>query len=93
MVREERWKSGCIPMLWSVCLNEGPQRQKSLTPLCREAPFGRNSGATGFRRDFPYGRQRHGKHYDTKQVEVYAAREGEDWLVITVVAVLLGSMP
>ena len=41
-------------------------------------------GRTGFRRNFPHGWERRGKSYQTKQVEVYAVREGPDWLVITV---------
>ena len=42
-------------------------------------------GRTGFRRNFPYGRLWHGRHYATKQVEAYVVREGSDWLVITFV--------
>ena len=43
-------------------------------------------GRTGFRRNFPFGSLWRGKRYGTKQVEVYAVREGSDWLVITVIA-------
>ena len=45
------------------------------------ARFGRN----GFRRNFSFDSQWHGRNYRTKQVEAYAVREGEDWLVITVI--------
>lgn len=41
---------------------------------------------TGFRRNFPFDGEWHGKHYRTKQVEAYAVREGKDWLVITTIA-------
>jgi len=40
----------------------------------------------GFRRNFPFSGRWRGKQYSTKQVEVYAVREGSDWLVITVIA-------
>ena len=40
---------------------------------------------TGFRRNFPFNAEWRGKHYVTKQVEVYAVQEGEDWLVITII--------
>jgi hypothetical protein len=41
-------------------------------------------GRTGFRRNFRFDQHRHGRHYHTKQVEAYAAQEGPDWPVITV---------
>lgn len=42
-------------------------------------------GRTGFRRNFSFDSEWHGKHYITKQVEAYAVQEGVDWLVITVI--------
>ena len=41
-------------------------------------------GRSGFRRNFPYDAQWRGRYYGTKQVEAIAVREGEDWLVLTV---------
>jgi len=41
--------------------------------------------STGFRRNFAFGQVWRGKTYATKQVEVYAVKEGEDWLAITFV--------
>jgi hypothetical protein len=43
-------------------------------------------GRTGFRRNFEFNAEWGGKHYGTKQVEVYAVQQGEDWLVITIIA-------
>lgn len=43
-------------------------------------------GRFGFRRNFAFGGRWRGKEYKTKQVEVYAVREGTDWLVVTVIA-------
>ncbi|HBQ29189.1 hypothetical protein HX99_02875 [Peptococcaceae bacterium SCADC1_2_3] len=42
-------------------------------------------GRSGFRRNFPFDREWRGKHYKSKQVETYAVREGDEWLVITVI--------
>lgn len=41
-------------------------------------------GRTGFRRNFRFEREWRGTHYRTKQVEVYAVQDGDDWLVVTV---------
>lgn len=42
-------------------------------------------GRTGFRRNFRYNSEWHGKYYRTKQVEAFAIQQGADWLVITVI--------
>jgi hypothetical protein len=42
-------------------------------------------GRTGFRRNFRFDQNRHGRHYQTKQIEAYAVQEGAGWLVITVI--------
>ena len=42
-------------------------------------------GRTGFRRNFPFKQEWRGRRFATKQVEVYAVREGPDWLVISFV--------
>jgi hypothetical protein len=42
-------------------------------------------GRTGFRRNFRFDSIWRGRHYATKEVEAFAVREGEDWLVLTVV--------
>ena len=42
-------------------------------------------GRTGFRRNFQFDSKWRGRPYRTKQVEVYAANEDDDWLVITVI--------
>ena len=46
-----------------------------------DAKFGR----TGFRRNFPFEKQWRGKYYKTKQIEAYAVRQDDDWLVISVI--------
>ena len=42
-------------------------------------------GRTGFRRNFLFDSIWLGRYYRTKQVEAYAVREGDGWLVITVI--------
>ncbi len=42
-------------------------------------------GRTGFRRNFSFDGEWRGRRYATKQVEVYAAQQDADWLVITVI--------
>lgn len=43
-------------------------------------------GRTGFRRNFSFDSEWRGRRFSTKQVEAYAVREGEVWLVITFIA-------
>ena len=45
------------------------------------AKFGRE----GFRHNFQFHGEWRGRTYSTKQVEVYAAQEGSEWLVLTVI--------
>lgn len=47
-----------------------------------QAKFGRS----GFRRNFAFHGLWRDRHYETKQVEVYAVEEDDSWLVITVIA-------
>ena len=47
--------------------------------------FSAQFGRTGFRRNFHFDRLWRGKHYQTKQIEVYAVQEDEGWLAITVI--------
>ena len=63
-------------------LNErGATEEEIITGETFPAKFGR----TGFRRNFAFGERWKGKVYATKQVEVYAVKEDEDWLAITFV--------
>ncbi|MDY6893016.1 MAG: hypothetical protein SVO26_04780 [Chloroflexota bacterium] len=48
--------------------------------------FSAKFGRTGFRRNFPFQDEWRGKRdYHTKQIEVFAVQEGNDWLVLTVI--------
>ncbi|MBI4847022.1 MAG: DUF4258 domain-containing protein [Nitrospirae bacterium] len=48
-------------------------------------PFPAKFGRTGFRRNFAFTALWRGKQYATKQIEAYATKETDDWLVITIV--------
>ena len=41
-------------------------------------------GRVGYRRNFPFNRERRGKFFTTKQVELFAIQEKDNWIVITV---------
>ncbi len=42
-------------------------------------------GRTGFRRNFAFNGMRRGKHYRNKQIEAYAVKEKDIWIVITII--------
>jgi hypothetical protein len=63
----------------------GASEAEVLATVEQGESFPARLGRTGFRRNFPYHDVWKGKWYETKQVEAYAAREGDDWLVITVI--------
>lgn len=42
-------------------------------------------GRVGFRRNFLFESVWRKKHYRTKQIEVYAVREGTDWMAVMVI--------
>jgi hypothetical protein len=47
--------------------------------------FSARFGRTGFRRNVPFDEPWRGKVYRTKQIEAYAIRRYDGWLVISVV--------
>jgi hypothetical protein len=52
--------------------------------------FAAKFGRTGFRRNFPIAGVWRGRHYASKQIEAYAVRERDGWLVITVIVKYFG---
>ena len=40
---------------------------------------------TGFRHNFDFNGYWNNKYYQYKQIEAYAVKEDEDWLVITII--------
>ena len=45
---------------------------------------------TGFRRNFAFEGEWRGRRYGSKQVEAYAVKQGDDWLVITAIVKYFG---
>jgi uncharacterized protein DUF4258 len=63
----------------------GATEEEIITAIETGETFPARFGRTGFRRNFAFGELWKGKVYATKQVEVYAAKEDDDWLAITFV--------
>lgn len=63
----------------------GADEAEVVATVLQGETFPAKFGRQGFRRSFASGALWRGKHYATKQVEAYAVREGDGWLVITVI--------
>lgn len=63
----------------------GASETEVITTVEEGESFPAKYGRTGFRRNFPFNSMWRGKHYATKQIEAYAVKDGEDWLVISIV--------
>ena len=63
----------------------GATEQEIIAAVEKGETFPAKFGRTGFRRNFDFNGLWQGKHYLTKQVEVYAVKEEIDWLVITII--------
>lgn len=66
-------------------IERGATEQEIIATIEGGEVFLAKYGRTGFRRNFNYNGMWKGRHYTTKQVEVYAIKEGNDWLVITII--------
>ena len=63
----------------------GATEEEIQATVAQGEQFPARFGRTGFRRNFQFDQDWRGRHYSTKQVEVYAVQQGADWLVITVI--------
>lgn len=66
-------------------IERGATESEVISTVEEGETFPAKYGRTGFRRNFTFNSLWRGKHYATKQIEAYAVKEGEDWLVISVV--------
>ncbi len=66
-------------------IERGATEQEVIATVENGETFPVKFGRTGFRRNFYFNGAWRGKHYSTKQVEAYAVREKEEWIVITVI--------
>ena len=61
-------------------MHERGTNEKEVTSAIQNGEtFSAKFGRTAFRRNFPFESNWRGKYYETKQLEVYAVEEGEDW--------------
>lgn len=66
-------------------MERGATEQEVISTVQKGEMFTAKFGRTGFRRNFYFGKTWRGKHYEIKQVEVYAVKDNEDWIIITVI--------
>ncbi len=68
----------------------GATEQEVVATVEQGESFPAKFGRTGFRRNFLFAGAWLGRRHSTKQVEAYAVREDDTWLVITVVVKYFG---
>ncbi|MBW8048750.1 MAG: DUF4258 domain-containing protein [Cytophagales bacterium] len=66
-------------------LLRGANKKEVTATVEKGEVFPAKLGRKGFRRNFSFKQQWKGRFYETKQVEVFAVKENDDWLVITVI--------
>lgn len=66
-------------------IERGASEQEVFSTVENGETFPAKYGRTGFRRNFSFNGTWRGRHYTTKQVEAYAVKENDDWMVITIV--------
>jgi hypothetical protein len=64
----------------------GATREEIIATLQEGERFAAKLGRTGFRRNFSFHGTWRGRVYATKQLEVFAVEQRNQWLVITVIA-------
>ena len=66
-------------------IERGATEQEVIATVERGETLSAKFGRTGFRRNFSFNGTWRGRHYSNKQVEAYAVKEDDDWIVITVI--------
>ncbi|GJD20412.1 hypothetical protein RIVM261_053680 [Rivularia sp. IAM M-261] len=66
-------------------IERGATEEEVIATVESGITFDAQYNRTGFRRNFPFNAEWKGKQYATKKVEAIVAKDGEDWLVITVI--------
>jgi hypothetical protein len=64
----------------------GVTEEEVIATVAKGEIFPAKYGRIGFRRNFSFDGIWRGKRCATKQIEAYAVKEENDWLVITVIA-------
>jgi hypothetical protein len=73
------------PHARSRLIERGATEAEVIATVESGTSFPAQFGRTGFRRNFSFNAQWQEKFYAMKKVEAIAAKEGEDWLIITVI--------
>jgi hypothetical protein len=66
-------------------VERGTTEAEAVATIQTGEQFPAKFGRTGFRKAFRFDSISEGRFYRTKEVEIFSIREGQDWLVITVV--------
>lgn len=66
-------------------IERGATEQEVIATVERGETLPAKFGRTGFRRNFSFNGTWRRRHYSNKQVEAYAVKEDDDWIVITVI--------
>lgn len=66
-------------------LERGASEDEVVATVEKGETFPAKFGRTGFRRNFHFDGIWRGINYKTRQVEVYAVKEGDDWMALTVI--------
>jgi len=66
-------------------IERGATEAEVIATVEKGESFPAKFGRTGFRHTFPFNGIWRSKYFTTKQLEVYAVPEGNDWLVITLI--------
>jgi hypothetical protein len=67
-------------------IKQGASEKEVICTVEQGEQFPAKFGRMGFRRNFQYSGMWHGKFCANKQLEVYATPEGDDWIIVTVIA-------
>jgi hypothetical protein len=66
-------------------IERGASEEEVTAAIAEGERFAAKFGRQGFRRNFAFAGLWRGRHYHMKQVEAFAIREDNDWLVISVI--------
>lgn len=63
----------------------GATEDEAIQAIEKGESFPAKFNRTGFRYNFPFNALWRGKPYNTKQIEAYAVKEADDWIILTVI--------
>lgn len=63
----------------------GASKEEIVQTILSGETFPAKHGRAGFRRNFNFAEEWNGRYFQFKQIEAFAVKEGNNWLVITVI--------